>query len=151
MEDTPGGKEWDTVKPLDLNGLDVTHTLLVDNELDKAYAGEEGSLVIVPTWEGLAGERSRSSRAGSCGGVGSRAERLLDACTLAHPDSCTPPMWETLGRSVTGWWARGQPSQQSSFCATCCGVRQPATVYSAQHPATPSGEAMVGSLGRPGR
>ncbi|MEW5298462.1 MAG: hypothetical protein WDW36_001583 [Sanguina aurantia] len=50
----PGGKEWDTVKPLDLNGLDVTHTLLVDNELDKAYAGEEGSLVIVPTWEGLA-------------------------------------------------------------------------------------------------
>lgn len=53
----PGGSEWDTTKPLDLNGLDATRTLLVDNELNKAHKGEEGSIVILPTWEGLPGER----------------------------------------------------------------------------------------------
>lgn len=54
----PGGTEWDTTKPLDLNGLDSTRTLLVDNELYKAHRGEEDSIVMIPTWEALAGEGS---------------------------------------------------------------------------------------------
>ncbi|KAG1663570.1 hypothetical protein FOA52_013190 [Chlamydomonas sp. UWO 241] len=50
-ESRPDGKAYDTLKPLALNRLDLTRTLLVDNHARKTVPGEEPNVLVMPTWE----------------------------------------------------------------------------------------------------
>lgn len=47
-----GGKAWDTVKPLGGHGFCLHTTILVDNDVHKAVAGEEQNMLLVPDWLG---------------------------------------------------------------------------------------------------
>ncbi|KXZ49555.1 hypothetical protein GPECTOR_20g409 [Gonium pectorale] len=49
--DRPDGREWDTVKPLAQHGLPLARCLLLDNERRKSAPGEEGNMLVLPTWE----------------------------------------------------------------------------------------------------
>lgn len=40
-----GGKRWSTIKPLAVHGLELTRTLLIDNEAYKAAAGERFAIL----------------------------------------------------------------------------------------------------------
>jgi len=44
------GKEWSTVKPLAAHGLDLSCTVLVDNDWHKSVEGEEANMLLVPDW-----------------------------------------------------------------------------------------------------
>ena len=54
--DRPGGKEWDTIKPLTLHGCPLASTVLVDNDDHKCVPGEERNMLLVPDWMNDAGE-----------------------------------------------------------------------------------------------
>ncbi len=76
----PEGKQHDTVKPLVLNGFDLRSTILVDNEACKAAPGEEGSLLLLPSWEACSGKRAGGSLIPERGGWGGRPPDLRGAC-----------------------------------------------------------------------
>lgn len=57
-----GGREWDTVKPLALHNLDLSQTVLVDNEGHKAYEAEGRNMVVLPEWRGQEGESALRPR-----------------------------------------------------------------------------------------
>ena len=68
-----GGNEWDTVKPLAAHFRgDASHVVLVDNDAHKAADGEEGNMVVVPTWDGSSWESEHD------GVLAALVEALLD-------------------------------------------------------------------------
>ena len=46
------GQFWDTFKPLEKNGLDLRHTLLIDDSPSKSWPGEDKNMIVVPTFQG---------------------------------------------------------------------------------------------------
>lgn len=101
-ERRPGGQPHHTVKPLQRQGLDVTRTVLVDNEDFKAAAGEEGNMLVVGTWQDAPGERAR------WGWLAGRAHATADA--LCCGGSC----------GAAAVRRRATPSAKPAAC--CCGL-----------------------------
>lgn len=83
------------VQPLAGNGLrpGSGRLLLVDNEARKAAAGEEGCLVVLPTWEDCAGEASLGmwSMAHMCVHVCMGARGFMRAPFAQAPRLCVTP------------------------------------------------------------
>ncbi|GAX75766.1 hypothetical protein CEUSTIGMA_g3209.t1 [Chlamydomonas eustigma] len=79
----PGGRSHDTVKPLAVNGFDLSNTILVDNEACKAAPGEESNIIILPSWE-------------HCSDKGNLTWRTLISKLLMIPASCKDVRTEIL-------------------------------------------------------
>lgn len=47
----PGGRDWDTVKPLALHGFDLRRTVIVDDSPRKILAEEAELLVTIPVYD----------------------------------------------------------------------------------------------------
>jgi hypothetical protein len=57
----PGGEYWDALKPLQLHGLDLSRTIIIDKSKQKIVPEEQKVLVVLPEWDGTAAFRKRES------------------------------------------------------------------------------------------
>ena len=82
-----GGNEWDTIKPLAAHFRgDASHVVLVDNDAHKAADGEEGNMVVVPTWDGPTGSGEEHD-----GVLAALVDALLDPAVGLASSSTPPP------------------------------------------------------------
>lgn len=59
----PGGKPWDTIKPLSRYFADLTQLVLVDDSPHKALPKESANMLLMPVWEGPKTRRGQNDRA----------------------------------------------------------------------------------------